>query len=461
MKKFDVIVIGAGPAGIFVSLELLKLDPKLDILLLEKGKDIAERTCPVNIKNIKCINCKPCSIMNGWGGAGAYSDGKLTLTTEFGGWLQEYIGKNALAELIHYVDEIYLSFGATDKIYGQYNDIVREIERRAAIANLKLIPAEIRHLGTEKNFQILKRMREYLDDKIQVHTKSIVRHLIVDEGKLHGVELENGEKFYGRYVVCAPGREGAEWFTEECNRLGLELLNNQVDIGVRVEVPASILEHITKHVYEAKLVYYTKSFDDYVRTFCMNPYGEVVLENTSGLITVNGHSFAEKKTRNTNFAILVSKRFTEPFKEPIAYGKSIAKLANMLSSGVIVQRFGDLKRGRRSTQERINRGMVVPTLKDATPGDLSLVLPHRHLVDIVEMLEAMESVAPGIASDHTLLYGIEVKFYSSRLKLTEELETGIANLFAVGDGAGVTRGLVQAAASGVVVAREIYNRVKG
>ena len=454
-KTHDVIIIGTGPAGIFTALELLRLAPTTQILMLEKGRDIAGRACPVNTNNVKCINCEPCSIMSGWGGAGAYSDGKLTLTTEFGGWLGEFVGKAKLQQLIDYIDGIYLEFGATTETFGHYDDAVREIERRAAIANLKLVPAVIRHLGTERNFEILKKMREFLDDKVEIHTKEAVAAIDIQDGQAVGVTMTDGSQYRGRRVVCAPGREGAEWFAGECQRLGLSMSNNQVDIGVRVEVPASVMEHITRHVYESKLIYYSPSFDDMVRTFCMNPYGEVVLENTDGLITVNGHSFAEKRTPNTNFALLVSKRFTQPFKEPIAYGKYIARLANMLGDGVIVQRFGDLKRGRRSTVERIERGMVQPTLGDATPGDLSLVLPHRHLVDIIEMLEAMEIVAPGVGSDHTLLYGVEVKYYSMRLDLAADLSTAIPGLYAIGDGAGVTRGLAQASASGVHVARTV------
>ena len=459
MNQYDAIIIGAGPAGIFSALELLKLKPNAKVMIFEKGRDIVDRVCPANTNNVKCPGCKPCSIMSGWGGAGAYSDGKLTLTTEFGGWLPEYLGKPEVSLLIDYIDKIYLQFGGTQETFGHYDANVREIERRAAVANLMLVPAIIRHLGTEKNYEILKRMREFLDGKLDIHLMETVEKIITEDNVVKGVALKDGREFRAKYVISGPGREGAEWFEGECRRLGLTIKNNQVDIGVRVEVPASVMEHITDHVYESKLMYYTNAFDDLVRTFCMNPFGQVVIENTDGLMTVNGHSFAEKRTQNTNFALLVSKRFTEPFNEPIAYGKYIARLANMLGGGVIVQRFGDLKRGRRSTVERIERGMVQPTLMDATPGDLSLVLPHRHLMDIIEMLEAMESVAPGVASTHTLLYGVEVKFYSARLALSDKLETTIENLFAIGDGAGVTRGLAQASASGVHVAREVARRL--
>ncbi len=458
-KNFDVIIIGGGPAGIFAALELMNQKPEIKVLLIEKGRDIHQRKCPMSGNNIPCINCKPCSIMNGWGGAGAFSDGKLTLTTEYGGWLDEYIGRGNLENLIKYVDDIYLKFGATTTTYGSYDEKVAEFERMAAVASLKLIPAEIRHLGTEKNFEILVKMREFLNDKITVMTQTIVNEILVEDGIATGVKLQDGQAFFAPYVVAVPGREGAEWFKQELGRLKLPIANNQVDIGVRVEVPASTLEHFTKHIYESKLVYYSKTFDDAVRTFCMNPYGHVVMENSSGLVTVNGHSYAESKSQNTNFALLVSKNFTEPFKEPIAYGKYIASLANMLGEGVIVQKLGDLRRGRRSNKERLARGLVRPTLQGATPGDLSLVLPYRYLVNITEMLDALDKVAPGVASDHTLLYGVEVKFYSVRPELSSNLETKIQNLFAAGDGAGVTRGLAQASCSGVLVAQEIIARM--
>jgi hypothetical protein len=302
-------------------------------------------------------------------------------------------------------------------------------------------------------------MRNYLDSKVDIKTSTNAKTILVDKGQVKGVVTENGEEFHADYVVSVPGREGAEWFAREAVRLKLDMSINPVDIGVRVEVPSVVMEHITDVVYESKLVYYSKSFDDRVRTFCMNPYGEVVIENNSGLITVNGHSYADRKTPNTNFALLVSKTFTEPFKEPISYGKYIATLANMLGGGVLVQRLGDLLSGRRSTPERIKRGLVEPTLKEATPGDLSLVFPYRHLVSILEMLQAMDKLAPGVYSNHTLLYGVEVKFYSARPQLSSALETQVKNLFAAGDGAGVTRGLAQASVSGVMVAREILKRI--
>ena len=460
MKRYDAIIIGAGPAGIFAALELA--DTGMDVLLLEKGRDIGSRACPIHTKKAKkCVHCKPCGIVCGWGGAGAYSDGKLTLTTEFGGMLDLYMEKPQLMSLIDYIDSIYLKFGATQTVYGDDNkEAVRKIQKDAASADLSLIPARIRHLGTDKCFEILTLMRDHLKEKCTIRTSDGVAEILVEDGRYVGVETTRGEKIYSKYLIAAPGREGSEWFTTQAGRLGLDMITNPVDIGVRVEVPAVVMEQITDVVYESKLVYYTKSFDDRVRTFCMNPYGVVVAKNNAGLITVNGHSNAEKTSENTNFAILVSKSFTEPFKEPITYGKSIAKLANLLSGGVIVQRLGDLKAGRRSTEERIGRGLVTPTMKDATPGDLSLVLPYRHLTAIVEMLEALDKVAPGVGSRHTLLYGVEVKFYSSRLQLSNVLETQIPNFCAIGDGAGVTRGLAQASVSGVVVAQEIKQREK-
>lgn len=459
MEKYDVIIVGGGPAGIFTALELIRNNKNLKILLLEKGKSIINRKCPMENKKVKCQHCNPCAIVSGWGGAGAFSDGKLTLTTEFGGTLDEYIGKDELMRLIDYVDKVYMEFGGPDEVHGDMSPEVENIMKKAAAADLKFIPARIRHLGTDNCFNILKDMENYLRERIQVKTLDAVKRLIVENNKVCGVETAKGETYTSEYVVVCPGREGSDWFSEEVKRLNIEVSTNPVDIGVRVECPAIVMKDLTDAVYESKLVYYTKSFDDRVRTFCMNPYGEVVIENNGGIKTVNGHSYANKRSENTNFALLVSKNFTKPFNSPIEYGKYIASLANMLGDGVIVQRLGDLLEGRRTTEERLSRGLVTPTLQDATPGDLSLVLPYRFLKDIVEMLEALDKITPGIYSKHTLLYGVEVKFYSMRLKLSNVLETEINNLFAAGDGAGVTRGLAQASVSGVMIAKEILGRM--
>jgi uncharacterized FAD-dependent dehydrogenase len=456
--KYDVIIVGAGPAGIFSALELTEKN-KLNILMLDRGPDINQRKCPAS-RGFECVHCEPCFLLSGWGGAGAFSDGKLTLSTEVGGWLNQYVSSKELGELVNHVDEIYLKFGATEHVYGTNIEKIEEIERKASLAGLKLIRQKIRHMGTERCAQTLRKMRQELNSKVEFKPKTDVKGLIVKNGAVEGVETVNGEKFLGKYVIVAPGRSGAEWLQSEAQALGLKTLNNPVDVGLRVEVLASVMEELTSVLYEPKFIYYSKSFDDQMRTFCVAPYGEVITESYNEILTVNGQSYAERKTENTNFAILVSTSFTEPFKEPIAYGKYLARLSNLLSGGVMIQRLGDLESGRRSTPERIARSVVSPTLKNATPGDLSFVLPYRYLADIREMLHALDKIAPGIHSRDTLLYGIEVKFYSSRLQLSNCLETKIHNLFTIGDGGGVTRGLVQASASGVIVAREIIKREK-
>lgn len=455
-KSYDVIIIGAGPAGIFTALELAGTGA--EILIVEKGHDIRRRSA-INQDPAAPAREKRANIVSGWGGAGAFSDGKLTLTTDYGGNLDDYMNKGELARLISYVDSVYCRYGgAGRKVYGdEHKEEIHQLKRKAAAADLALIPARIRHLGTDVNSQILTHMRDDMPQNVTVLSDTAVEEIIAGEGKALGIRA-SGEEYYGKYLVAAPGREGAEWFMKEAQKLGLHTTSNAVDIGVRVESPAEVYEPITDICYESKLVYYSRAFDDRIRTFCMNPYGFVVAENNDGLQTVNGHSYAHKKSDNTNFALLVSKQFTEPFKEPIAYGKYIASLANMLGGGPIVQRLGDLRDGRRSTAERMRRGLLHPTLPSATPGDLSLVLPYRFLTDIMEMLEALDKVAPGANSRHTLLYGVEVKFYSSRIALSPQLETKISNFFAIGDGAGITRGLAQASAAGVVVGREICAR---
>jgi len=458
-KKYDVIIVGAGPAGIFAALELS--DAGLDVLLLDKGRETSARICPVQEGADHCTYCSPCHLVSGFGGAGAFSDGKLTLSTEVGGHLKELIGMEQARKMVDYVDSIYLKFGTPHKVYGVGNKVT-ELERRATLAGLRLTPVKLRHLGTENCRQALKTMKEYLSSRVDIKLMTAVKTIIVKDNIVKAIETDDGQRCDCRYLILAPGREGAEWLVSEAERLKLSVTSNPIDVGVRVEVPLVIMEELTSVLYEAKLEFYSPSFDDRVRTFCMCPGGEVIVESTGGpdpVVTVNGIGYTEYKTKNSNFAILVSTTFTKPFHEPIAYGKYLARLANILSGGVLIQRFGDLMDGHRSTQSRIDHCLTKPSLKAATAGDLSFVLPYRHLTGIVEMLQAMDKLTPGVASPHTLLYGIEVKFYSSQLKLTPGLETEIGNMFAAGDGTGISRGLVQASASGAVAAREILKRL--
>ncbi len=459
-NRFDVIVVGAGPAGIFAALELVRQDG-VRVALVERGPDIDRRSCPARTTGV-CSGCSPCDITCGWGGAGAFSDGKLTLTPDVGGWLDQFIPKARLRELIDYVDRIWIEFGAPCEVHGGGPE-ADEIRRRAATVSMTLVASPVRHMGTERAYEVLTRLRHELQERINVRTGVRVTRILTtedDQGRLRaaGVALADGSRLAADAIIAAPGREGTGWLVDECKRLGISLRANPVDIGARIEVAAAVMEPLTAALYESKLLYRTPTFDDPVRTFCMNPNGRVSLENYGDVVTVNGHSYATDKTDRTNFALLVSTKFTEPFNDPIAYGKSVARLANLLGDQIIVQRLGDLHRGRRSTAERLARGTVQPTLSGATAGDLAFVLPYRHLRGILEMLEAMDHLAPGVNAADTLLYGVEVKFYSARPELDAGLQTPVQNLYAVGDGAGITRGLVQASVAGVVAARSILNR---
>jgi hypothetical protein len=455
---YDVIVVGAGPAAIMAALALTQ-SARPRVLMLDKGPALDKRRCPSREQG-HCVQCPTCALMTGWGGAGAFSDGKLTLTTQVGGLLAEIRGEAEAEALVKEVDALWVRFGADGVPYSGDLDQIEQVAARASLAGLRLQHYPIRHLGTERSGDILGAMYlALLDCGVEVRTRTEVLRILTQEGEVRGVETSKGEILTARHVVVAPGREGADWLRKLASDLSLSLSVNPVDIGVRVELPAHILRPLTDLLYEPKFIYFSSAFDDRIRTFCVCPAGEVVTEWAGDVLTVNGHSYAGKKTENTNFAVLVSKNFTEPFREPIAYGKYIARLANLLSGGIIVQRLGDLREGRRTTEQRLERCITRPTLREATPGDLNLVLPYRYVVNILEMLDALDQVAPGVASRHTLLYGVEAKFYSSRLKLTRDLETEVSNLFAAGDGAGVTRGLVQASASGLIVGRAILARL--
>jgi hypothetical protein len=441
---FDVIIVGAGPAGIFAALTLADIGVD-SVLLLEQGKDLDQRERD--------------DMLCGWGGAGAYSDGKLTFSHEVGGVLGEFLDRDTLDGLLREAEAVYVAHGAPNRVYGEATPKLQKLSDRARLVDLELIPTRIRHMGTENCPSVLARLKKTLMKKVEMRTGCRVQHLVAEQGRISGVALHDGNVLKSRFVVVAPGRSGAAWMKEEAGRLGLRTQASAVDIGVRVELPAPVLKEITDTTYESKLIYFSKTFDDKVRTFCMNPYGEVVTERNNGIITVNGHSHAKKVSENTNFAILVSSAFTEPFDDPIAYGLYIARLANLLGGGAIIQRLGDLLSGRRSTAARIDRCLTRPTLTQATPGDLSFVFPYRHLMSIIEMLQALDKIASGVNSRHTLLYGVEVKLYSNRIRVTSELETEVTDLFAVGDGAGITRGLLQASASGILAARAVAKRL--
>ena len=500
----DVVIIGAGPGGIFSAYEFANKRPDLKIAVFEAGNTLEKRHCPIDGKKVKsCIKCKTCAIMNGFGGAGAFSDGKYNITNDFGGTLYEHIGKEKALELMRYVDGINVSHGGENT--KMYSTAGSRLKKTCMQNKLQLLEASVRHLGTDINYVVLKNIFEELKDRVEFKFNTPVTSLEVigreaggsenpepdtesgnlgdlrrdaSDGGIEGagpdMPVDTGDKekaryrvHFGeneyidcRYVIASVGRSGSSWMEQICRDLNIPTLSNRVDIGVRVELPAVIFSHLTDELYESKIVYRTEKFEDRVRTFCMNPYGSVVNENTNGIVTVNGHSFEDpaKRTANTNFALLVSKHFSEPFKDSNGYGESIARLSNMLGGGVIVQRFGDLERGRRSNKTRIAEGTVRPTL-DATPGDLSLVLPKRILDGIIEMIYALDKIAPGTANDDTLLYGVEVKFYNMEVELDENLETRYPGFYCIGDGSGVTHSLSHASASGVFVANRIIEEL--
>ena len=449
---YDVIIVGAGPGGIFTAYELATKS-NLKIAVFEKGKELSKRKCPIDGKNIKtCINCPICSIMNGFGGAGAFSDGKYNITNNFGGTLYEYIGREKAIDLMNYVDEINLKYGG--KGTNKYSTSGSSLKKICMQNKLQLLDAEVRHLGTDKNYIVLENLYDLLKEKVDFYFDTDVIK-IETEKDLYKVYTKD-KTYTAKKCIVSVGRSGSKWMEEVCKSLDIKTRSNRVDIGVRVEIPAEIFSHITDELYESKIVYRTEKFEDNVRTFCMCPKGVVVTENTNGIITVNGHSFDEesKKTENTNFALLVSKRFSEPFKDSTEYAESIAKLSNMLGGGVIVQRFGDLERGRRTNEKRLKSSTTRPTLA-ATPGDLSLALPKRILDGVIEMIYALDKIAPGTANDDTLLYGVEVKFYNMDVEVDENLETKYKGLYIIGDGSGVTHSLSHASASGVYVAERI------
>ena len=452
MKKYDIIIAGAGASGVFMSYELTKEKNQAKILMIDKGAPLEKRVCPIKAGKTKnCIKCSPCHIMNGYGGAGTLSDGKYNITTQFGGDLHRYVGTDHAMELMEYVDSVLCAMGGSDaKLYSTANS---DLKTRCLQNNLHLLEAKVRHLGTDRNVQILGKIFEYIKERIDTQFYTTIEDVAVMDDRTFHVLTDKGQ-FACDKLVLATGRSGSKWIAKICDELGIEQKKNRVDIGVRVELPAEVFKDITDAVYEGKIVYKTDRYNDMVRTFCMNPYGEVVSENTNGIVTVNGHSYADPNlhTENTNFALLVSNKFTEPFEDSNEYGESIARLSNMLGGGVLLQRFGDLVKGRRSSERRMEKCFTRQTLA-ATPGDLSLVIPKRQLDSIIEMIYALDKIAPGTANEDTLLYGVEVKFYNSKVHVDKNLQTKIPGLYALGDGSGVTHSLSQASASGVYVAR--------
>ncbi len=470
MEKYDVIIVGAGPCGIYCAYELIKLRADLKVLLVDKGRDIYHRTCPILEGKIKQCpkdiyghsGCFPsCSMTSGFGGCGAFSDGKFNITSEFGGWMQEWLPSKTVLDLIKYVDSIQLAHGAPKEITNPNSKDVLDIERRGLAVGLKLLRSEVRHLGTEVNLKVLQSIYEELKAKgVEMKFATEITDIIEENSTVQGVVDAKGNKYLAKYVMLNVGRPGSKWLSHVLSKHKIKVTNNRVDIGVRVETNDVIMSEINEKLYEGKFVYST-SVGTTVRTFCSNPSGHVVVENNNGIITANGHAFnsSELGSNNTNFALLVSHTFTEPFKDSNEYAEEISSLANKLSNGtVIVQRYGDIVKGRRSTVKRIEEGFVEPTLKEAVPGDLSLVLPYKTMQSLIEMIEALDHITPGIANDHTLLYGVEAKFYSDRIECSNNFETKIKNLYVGGDGAGITRGLAQAGANGVYVARDIVNK---
>ena len=452
MKKYDIVVVGAGAAGVFLAYELTKLNTDKKVLIIDGGRKVANRTCPITEGKVDhCIGCKPCNIMYGFGGAGTLSDGKYNITTSFGGDLHQYLGEKKAMDLMEYVDDVLMDFDGGDDL-ELYSTDKNDLKTKCLRHDLHLLSAKVRHFGTDRNKVILQRIYDYVKDTIDFEFNTMVEEVAFENDKY--IIKTKDETYSADDLVLAAGRSGSKWIADVCDTFDVGLKRNRVDIGVRVEVPVEVFKHITDDVYEAKIMYQTKQYNDVVRTFCMNPYGHVVTENTNGVLTVNGHSFTDPKlqSENTNFALLVTNRFTEPFEDSNEYGESIARLSNMLGGGVLMQRFGDLVKGRRSSERRMAKSFTNPTL-NATAGDLSLVMPKRQLDDIIEMIYQLDKIAPGMANDDTLLYGIEVKFYNSVVDVDERFETSHKRLYCLGDGSGVTHSLSQASASGVEMAR--------